>query len=83
MKARRSWTDVIETLREDKCQTRQLYPAKLSITVEEETKVFHDKINLHNIVPQSSPSKDSKKKTSTQGRKLSPRKSNKVIFQRI
>jgi hypothetical protein len=43
MKTRRSWTDVIKTLREHKCQPRQLYPAKLSITVDRETKVFHDK----------------------------------------
>jgi hypothetical protein len=28
MKARRSWTDVIQTLREHKCQPRILYPAK-------------------------------------------------------
>jgi hypothetical protein len=43
MKARRSWTDVIQTLREHKCQPRLLYPAKLSVTVDGETKVFHDK----------------------------------------
>jgi hypothetical protein len=43
MKARRSWTDVILTLREHKCQPRLLYPAKLSITIDGETKVFHDK----------------------------------------
>jgi hypothetical protein len=43
MKARRSWTDVIQTLRELRCQPRLLYPAKLSITIDGETKVFHDK----------------------------------------
>jgi hypothetical protein len=43
MKAKRSWTDVIHTIREHKCQLRLLYPAKLSITVDGETKVFHDK----------------------------------------
>jgi zona occludens toxin (predicted ATPase) len=43
MKARRSWTDVIKTLREHKCQPRLLYPTKLSITVNRETKVLHDK----------------------------------------
>jgi hypothetical protein len=43
MKARRSWTDVIQTLREHKCQPRLLYPAKLSITIDGETKVSHDK----------------------------------------
>jgi hypothetical protein len=43
MTARRSWTDVIQTLREQKCQPRLLYPAKLSIAVDGEAKVFHDK----------------------------------------
>jgi hypothetical protein len=43
MIARRSWTDVIQTLREHKCQPRLLYPAKLSNTIDEETKVFQDK----------------------------------------
>ena len=43
MKARRAWTDVIQTLRERKCQPMLLYPAKLSITIDGETKVFHDK----------------------------------------
>jgi hypothetical protein len=43
MKARRSWVDVIQNLREHKCQPRQLYPAKLSITTDEETKIFHEK----------------------------------------
>jgi len=31
MKARRSWEDVIQTLREQTCQPRLLYPAKLSM----------------------------------------------------
>ena len=43
MKARRSWADVIQTLREHKCQPRLLYPAKLSITIDGENKIFHDK----------------------------------------
>jgi hypothetical protein len=43
MKARRSWADVIKTLREYKCQPRLLYPAKLSIAIDGETKIFHDK----------------------------------------
>jgi hypothetical protein len=57
MKAMRSWTDVIQTLREHKCQPRVLYPAKLSITIDGETKIFHDKTNLHNISPQIQPYK--------------------------
>jgi hypothetical protein len=43
MKSRRSWTDVIQTLREHKCQPRLLYPTKLSITIDGETKIFQDK----------------------------------------
>jgi hypothetical protein len=43
MKASRAWTDVIQTLREHKCQPRLLYLATLSIIIDGETKVFHDK----------------------------------------
>jgi hypothetical protein len=43
MKARRAWTDVIQELREHKCQPRLLYPAKLLITIDGESKVFHNK----------------------------------------
>jgi hypothetical protein len=43
MKTRRSLTEVIQSQREHKCQPRLLYPAKLSITIDGETKVFHDK----------------------------------------
>jgi hypothetical protein len=50
MKARRSWTDVIQTLREHLCHPRQLYPAKLSITIDGETKVFHDKTKFKNYL---------------------------------
>jgi hypothetical protein len=46
MKARRSWADAIQTLREHKCQLRLLYPAKLSVTIDGETKVFYDKTNF-------------------------------------
>jgi hypothetical protein len=42
MKAR-SWTDVIQIKREHKFQPMLLYPGKLSITIDGETKVFHDK----------------------------------------
>jgi hypothetical protein len=38
-----SWTDIIQTLREPKFQPRLPYPAKLSITIDRETNVFHDK----------------------------------------
>jgi hypothetical protein len=40
LKARRCLADVIETLREHKCQPRLLYPTKPSITIDGETKVL-------------------------------------------
>jgi hypothetical protein len=43
MKSRRSCTDIIQTRREHKWKPRVLYPAKLSITIDGETKLFHDK----------------------------------------
>jgi hypothetical protein len=46
MKARRSWTDDTQTIREHKCQPRLLYPAKLSITIDGETKEFHSKTKI-------------------------------------
>jgi hypothetical protein len=42
MKARRAWSEVMQTLREHKCQPRLLNTEKLSINKEEE-KVFQDK----------------------------------------
>jgi hypothetical protein len=46
MKARRSWADVIHTLRKQKCLPRILYPAKLSITIDRKNMIFHNKNNF-------------------------------------
>ena len=46
MKARRAWTDIMQTLREHKCQPKMLYPAKLSITIDREMKTFQDKFKF-------------------------------------
>jgi len=43
MRARRSWRDVIQNLRDHNCEPRLLYPAKLSINIDKESKIFHDK----------------------------------------
>jgi hypothetical protein len=43
IKARQSWADLMQTLREHKCQFRLLYTVKLSITIDGETKICHDK----------------------------------------
>jgi hypothetical protein len=54
-----------------------LHPAKLSITIDGETKVFHDKTKSFH---KSSPTKNNRWKTTTQEGKLHPRKSTKVKF---
>jgi hypothetical protein len=53
MKARRSWTDLIQTLREHKCKPRLLYPAKPSITIDGKTKIFHDKTKFTQYLPKN------------------------------
>jgi hypothetical protein len=52
LKARRSWVDFIQTLREQKCQPRLLYTAKLSITIDGKIKIFHDKTKFKQYIPQ-------------------------------
>jgi hypothetical protein len=80
MKARRSWTDVVQTLREHKCYPRLLYSAKLSITIDGKTKIVYEKNQIYTIFfHKSSPTKDNRWKNANTGRKLHPRKSKKVI----
>jgi hypothetical protein len=43
LKARRSWADVIQSLREHQCLPKLLYPVILSITTDRDTKIFQDK----------------------------------------
>ena len=45
-KARRSWTDVMQTLREHKCQPKLLLPEKLLKTIDVVTKISHDKMKF-------------------------------------
>jgi hypothetical protein len=80
MKARRS-RDVMQTLREHKCQPRLLYPAKLSITIDGETKVFQDKTKFTDYLSTNPPLQRILKRKLYP--KRSPRKSKKVIFQQI
>jgi hypothetical protein len=82
MKAKRSWADVIQTLREHKCQHRLLYPAKLSITIDVETKIFHDKTKfIQYLSTNPGLQRILKGKLQNQGGKLCSRKSKKVNFQ--
>ena len=50
LKARRIWIDILQTLREHGCQPRLLYPAKLSITINGENKIFQDKTRFKHYV---------------------------------
>ena len=43
LKVRRSWVDVIQTIKKHKCKPSILYPAKLLFSIDGETKMFHDK----------------------------------------
>jgi hypothetical protein len=43
MKSRRAWSEVMLPLREHKHQPRLLYPAKLSINISGENRIFQDK----------------------------------------
>jgi hypothetical protein len=55
LKARRAWTDVLQTLRDHRFQPRPLYPANLSITKEREKKIFHDNIKFKQYLSKSLP----------------------------
>jgi hypothetical protein len=79
MKARRSWADVIQTLREHNYQPRILYSAKLSITIDGENKIFHDKTKFTQYLS-INPALRRVINGPTQGGKLHPRKGKKVIF---
>uniref|UniRef100_A0A8C9Q5Y3 LINE-1 type transposase domain-containing protein 1 n=1 Tax=Spermophilus dauricus TaxID=99837 RepID=A0A8C9Q5Y3_SPEDA len=46
LKARRSWNNVFQTLKNNGFQPRILYPAKLSFKFDNEIKIFHDKQKL-------------------------------------
>jgi hypothetical protein len=46
LNTRRSWKYVIQALKENNCQSRLVYPAKVSFLIEGETKTFHNKENL-------------------------------------
>jgi hypothetical protein len=72
MKARRAWSEVMYILREDKCQPRLLYPAKFSINIGGENKIFQDKTKFKQFlfIYQSSNTRVPRRKTPTQGRYL-------------
>jgi hypothetical protein len=53
LKVRRAWNDVFQVLKENNCQPRLLYPAKLSFIIEGEMKPLMINKNLSNLWPQN------------------------------
>jgi hypothetical protein len=82
MKAKRSWTDVMQILREHKCHPRLLYPAKLSVTIDGKKKVFHGKTKFTQYLLTNPALQNMITDKKIQGWKLRPRKSKKVILQK-
>ena len=50
MKARRSWIEILQKLRDHGCKPRLLYPANLSFTINGENKIFQDKNKFKHFV---------------------------------
>ena len=50
MKARKSWADILKTQRDRGCKPRLLYPEKITITINEENKIFYDKTRFKEYV---------------------------------
>jgi hypothetical protein len=50
LNSRRTWKDIIQTLKESKWQPRLAYPAKPFFLIEGETKTFHNKEKLKEFV---------------------------------
>jgi hypothetical protein len=46
LKNRRAWTKMLQILRNQRCQLRLLFQVKLSITIDRESKIFHNKVQL-------------------------------------
>ena len=47
LKSRRFWIDILQTLRGHRNQPKLLYPVKLSITIDGENKIFHDRTRFN------------------------------------
>lgn len=49
--ARRSWTDILQALRDYRCQPRLLHPEKLSLTIKGARKTLQDKNKFKQFLP--------------------------------
>lgn len=64
IKDRRTGEDVLQTLGDQRSQFRQIYPTKLSITIDRENKIFYHKTNVNTTYPQIYPYRRSQKENS-------------------
>jgi hypothetical protein len=64
MKAMRAWSEFRKSLRENKSQPRLLYPAKLSINIDGETKISQDKTKFKQYLVPVQPYRGSWKENS-------------------
>ena len=62
MKAKRSWADHIQAIREHKYQPRILYPTNLSINLFGEIKIFLEKVKFAQYLSKSRPTKNNRLK---------------------
>jgi hypothetical protein len=65
----------MQILKEHKCQPRLLYTTKLSINIDEETKIFQEQKQVQTVsIYKPSPTEDPRRKATTQGKYLHQRK---------
>ena len=50
LQVRKEWHDILKVLKEKNCQPRILYPARLSLRIEEDMKSFVDKQKLKEFI---------------------------------
>jgi hypothetical protein len=51
LKGTRVWIDVLQTVRDHRCQARLPYPENISVTVDRERVIFHYKNQIKQYLP--------------------------------
>ena len=78
LKARRFWTDVLQTVREQKCQPKILYPEKPENTIDGETKIFQEKTKLNQNLSTNPALQKIVEENSNTRRKTTPKKKQEI-----
>jgi hypothetical protein len=61
LRDRRAWRDLLESIRHQRCQHRLLFPAKLSIIIDGENRIFY----INNLMIHCMALEENKKKKKT------------------